>query len=151
MISVGNVKWLVFLLLGNLRKRDILGKVKDIRANDFPKENKDTLYLIVEKRVWDKIVLGDKRIEYRERTDYWDKRIHNREYKYLKITNGYGNETRPYRLYRYTGATRVMKDSIQCYAINISPDLVIESRDYMESSICHYSGLPSTSSYDTER
>jgi len=52
-------------LLGNdflgkikLRKRDILGKVKDIRA-------KDTLYLIVEKRVWDKIVLGDKRIEYR--------------------------------------------------------------------------------------
>jgi len=137
-------------LLGNdflgkikLRKRDILGKVKDIRA-------KDTLYLIVEKRVWDKIVLGDKRIEYRERTDYWDKRIHNREYRYLKITNGYGNDTRPYRLYRYTGATRVMKDSIQCYAINISPDLVIESRDYIESSICHYSGLPSTSSY-TER
>ena len=68
-------------------------------------------------------------IEYRERTDYWDKRIGNREYKYLRITNGYGNLTRPYRLYRYTGATRVMKDNQQCYAIDINPALIVESRD----------------------
>ena len=121
-------------------QRNILGKVKDIIA-------KDTLYLIVVKEVWDKIVLGDKRIEYRERTDYWDKRILNKQYKYMRITNGYGNDTRPYRLYQYTGATRVMKDGVQCFAISIAPDLVIESRDYMESSICHYSHLPSTSSY----
>ena len=120
---------------------DILGKLKDDIAQN------DTLYLIVVKEVWDRIVSGEKRIEYRERTDYWDKRIGDREYTYMRITNGYGNLTRPYRLYRYTGATRVMKDSIQCYAISISPDLVLESRDYMESSICHYSGLPSTSSY----
>jgi len=117
-----------------------LGKVKDIRA-------KDTLYLIVVKEVWDRIVKGNKIIEYRERTDYWDKRINARHYDYVRITNGYGNDTRPYRLYKYTGATRVMKNSIQCFAINISPDLVVESRDYMESSICHYSHLPSTSSY----
>ena len=114
--------------------------VKDIRA-------KDTLYLIVEKRVWNKIVLGDKRIEYRVRTDYWDKRIGDREYTYMRITNGYGNATRPYRLYRYAGATRVMRNSIQHYAIPISENLIIESRDYMEDDICHYSGLPSTSSY----
>ena len=124
---------------------DILGKLKNNIAQN------DTLYLIVVKEVWDRIVSGDKTIEYRERTDYWDKRIGDREYTYMRITNGYGNLTRPYRLYRYTGATRVMKDSIQCYAISISPDLVLESRDYIESSICHYSGLPSTSSYDTER
>ena len=117
-----------------------MGKVKSVIA-------KDTLYLIVIKEVWDRIVSGDKVIEYRERTDYWDKRIHNREYSYLKITNGYGNATRPYRLYRYAGATRVMKDSIQCYSIPITEDLIVESRDYMEDSICHYSGLPSTSSY----
>ena len=120
---------------------DILGKLKDDIAQN------DTLYLIVVKEVWDRIVSGEKRIEYRERTDYWDKRIGDREYTYMRITNGYGNLTRPYRLYRYTGATRVMKDLKQCYAINISKDLVIESRDYMESSVCHYSGLPSTSSY----
>ena len=120
---------------------DILGKVK----NDIAQQ--DTLYLIVVKQVWDRIVSGEKRIEYRERTDYWDKRINGRDYKYMRITNGYGNDTRPYRLYQYTGATRVMKDNIQCYAIDISEDLVVESRDYMESSICHYSHLPSTSSY----
>ena len=118
-----------------------MGKLK----NDIAKN--DTLYLIVVKEVWDRIVSGDKTIEYRVRTDYWDKRIGDREYTYMRITNGYGNLTRPYRLYRYTGATRVMKNSIQCYAIDISENLVIESRDYMESSICGYSQLPSTSSY----
>ena len=121
---------------------DILGKLKNNIA-----QSGNTLYLIVVKEVWDRIVSGEKRIEYRERTDYWDKRIHNRDYKYLRITNGYGNATRPYRLYRYAGATRVMKNSIQCYAIPITEDLVVESRDYMESSICGYSQLPSTSSY----
>ena len=108
----------------------------------------NTLYLIVVKEVWDRIVLGDKVVEYRERTDYWDKRIHNRDYEYVRITNGYGNETRPYRLYKYVGATRVMKNSIQCYAIPISKELIVESRDYVnQDTICHYSGLPSTSSY----
>ena len=118
-----------------------MGKVKDIVAKD------NTLYLIVVKEVWDRIVKGDKVIEYRERTDYWDKRINARHYDYVRITNGYGNDTRPYRLYQYTGATRVIKNGVQCYAISIAPDLVIESRDYMESSVCHYSDLPSTSSY----
>ena len=123
-----------------MKRSNILGKVKDIIA-------KDTLYLIVIKEVWDRIVSGEKTIEYREVTDYWSKRIHNREYSYLKITNGYGNATRPYRLYRYGGATRVMKDSIQHYSIPILESMIIESRDYMESSICHYSGLPSTKVY----
>jgi len=112
-------------------------------------EKNNTLYLIVIKEVWDRIVSGEKTIEYRERTDYWDKRINARHYDYLRITNGYGNDTRPYRLYRYTGATRVMKDNIQCYAISIAEDLIVESRDSIVNAddICHYSGLPSTSSY----
>ena len=124
-------------------QRNILGKLK----NDIAKN--DTLYLIVVKPVWDRIVSGEKTIEYRERTDYWDKRINGREYQYMRITNGYGNDTRPYRLYQYTGATRVMKDNIQCFAINISSDLVVESRDYVmpDNQICGYSQLPSTSSY----
>jgi len=117
-----------------------LGKLESVIA-------KDTLYLIVIKEVWDRIVNGTKVIEYRERTDYWDKRIGNRQYKFIRITNGYGNATRPYRLYRYAGATRVMKDNIQCYSIPIPESFIVESRDYMEDSICHYSGLPSTSSY----
>jgi len=128
--------------ISTTKSGDILGKVK----NDIAQQ--DTLYLIVIKEVWDRIVSGEKRIEYRERTDYWDKRINGREYQYMRITNGYGNLTRPYRLYQYTGATRVMKDGVQCFAINISEDLVVESRDYIEdNTICGYSQLPSTSSY----
>ena len=120
-----------------------MGKVKDIVAKN------DTLYLIVIKEVWDRIVDGTKVVEYREVTDYWTKRIHNRHYDYLKISNGYGNDTRPYRLYRYAGATRVMKGDTQHYSIPIPQEFIVESRDYMdmEDSICHYSGLPSTSSY----
>ena len=118
-----------------------MGKVKDVIAKG------DTLFLIVVKEVWDRIVSGEKTIEYREVTDYWSKRIHNKEYSYLRITNGYGNDTRPYRLYRYAGATRVMKDSIQCYSIPIPQDFIIESRDFIDNRVCHYSGLPSTKVY----
>ena len=113
-------------------------------------EKNNTLYLIVVKEVWDRIVSGNKVVEYREVTDYWTKRIHNRDYKYMRITNGYGNDTRPYRLYRYGGATRVMVGDTQHYSIPIPESFIIESRDYMESTICHYSGLPSTSSYDLQ-
>ena len=96
-----------------------------------------TLYLIVVKEVWDRIVSGDKVVEYRERTDYWDKRINARHYDYMRITNGYGNDTRPYRLYRYPGATRVMKNNsngvpIQCYSIPLVEDFIIEKRDYID-------------------
>jgi len=108
-----------------------VGKVIDIKA-------KDTLYLIVVKEVWDRIVKGDKTIEYRERTDYWDKRINARHYDYLKITNGYGNKSRPYRVYQYTGATRVMKDNEQCYAIGINESLIIEKRDTLNGTTIHY-------------
>ena len=103
--------------------------------NEIAKDN-DTLYLIVVKEVWDRIVSGDKIIEYRERTDYWNKRIGDmREYRYVKISNGYGNLTRPYRLYNYTGAEEVMKDSIQCYAIQINSNLMIESRDKVNQEV----------------
>jgi len=88
-----------------------------------------TLYLIVVKEVLDRIVSGEKVVEYREATDYWYRRINARHYKYMRITNGYGNDTRPYRLYRYPGATRVMKDSIQHFSIPLRDDFIIERRD----------------------
>ena len=48
----------------------------------------------------------------------------------MRITNGYGNDTRPYRLYRYPGATRVMKDSqYTMFSIPLIDDFIIERRD----------------------
>ena len=97
--------------------------------SDKVKEQDKILYLIVIKEVWDRIVSGIKTIEYRECSKYWNKRIENRHYDFVKITNGYGNATRPYRLYEYTGYEIVNKDNQDCYAIDISDDLIIEKRD----------------------
>ena len=93
------------------------------------KEDNATLYLIVYGEVMDRILSQDKTIEYRECSKYWNKRIENRDYDFVKITNGYGNATRPYRLYEYTGYEIVNKDDTEHYAIDISEDLIIEKRD----------------------
>ncbi len=89
----------------------------------------NTLYLIVYKDIFERIMSDEKVVEYRECTKYWNKRIENRDYDFVKITNGYGNATRPYRLYEYTGYDIVNKDNTDCYAIDISDDLIIEKRD----------------------
>ena len=103
-----------------------------------------TLYLIVYKDIMDKIFRGDKEVEYREATEYWEKRIvggwsrtgwTQKTYDFLRITNGYGNDTRPYILMKYPGYTREMRilegDEIptQHYAIPITRDLWIEKRE----------------------
>ena len=97
--------------------------------SDKVKEQDKVLYLIVIKEVWDRIVSGIKTIEYRECSKYWNKRIKDRDYDFVRITNGYGNATRPYRLYEYTGYDIVNKDNQEHYAIDISDDLIIEKRD----------------------
>ena len=89
----------------------------------------NTLYLIVYKDIFERIMSDEKVVEYRECTKYWNKRIENRDYDFVKITNGYGNATRPYRLYEYTGYDVVVKEDIEHYAIDISDDLIIEKRD----------------------
>ena len=48
--------------------------------SDKVKEQDKILYLIVVKEVWDRIVSGDKTIEYRDCGEYWDRRIKNRNY-----------------------------------------------------------------------
>ena len=92
-------------------------------------EQDKILYLIVVKEVWDKIVSGDKTIEYRDCGEYWDKRIKNRNYDFMRITNGYGNLTRPYRLYKYQGYEIVNRNAKAHYAISIAKDLIVEKRD----------------------
>ena len=112
------------------------------------KEN--TLYLIVYKEVMDRIFSGEKTTEYREATEYWEKRIVGgwtkigwtpKNYDYIRITNGYGNDTRPYILMKYPGYTRKMRllegDRIptQHYAIPINRELWIEYREELNGDI----------------
>ena len=88
----------------------------------------DTLYLIVYKDIIERIFSGDKTTEYREITDYWKKRLVDKPYSRVRITNGYGNDTRPYVLLRYGGYVRKMINRKQHYAIPIMRDLWCEYR-----------------------
>ena len=103
----------------NFENRDNLGKPKDKIA---------TLYLIVYRDIMDSIFSGEKTIEYRECTDYWKKRIVDKPYDLLKITNGYGNDTRPYIVMEYKGYEVVERNGTPHYAIPINKDLWCEWR-----------------------
>lgn len=54
-------------------------------------------------RIWfDKIATGEKRIEYRDVTPYWRKRIENRDYEEIRFTNGY-RANAPFMRVEYRG------------------------------------------------
>jgi len=103
-------------------KSDFLGNV----SSDTEER---TLYLIVYKDIMERIVKGDKVVEYRECTDYWKKRIEGIPYNRLRITNGYGNNTRPYILLKYMGYDIVERNGTPHYAISINRTLWTEYRD----------------------
>ena len=44
------------------------------------------------------------------------------------------------------GASPIFSDG-RFFSIPIPQDFIIESRDFMNDRVCHYSGLPSTSVY----
>ena len=90
------------------------------------KEN--TLYLIVYKEVMERIFSGEKLIEYRECTKYWDKRLKDKEYRFMRITNGYGNATRPYIVMKYKPIGIVERDNKPHYAIKCDKSKWIEFR-----------------------
>jgi len=92
------------------------------------KEENATLYLIVYKDIMDSILSGEKLIEYRECSKYWKKRIVDKPYSTLRITNGYGNDTRPYVLLKYKGYEIVNYNGKPHYAIPINRELWKEKR-----------------------
>ena len=97
------------------------------------KEN--TLYLIVYKEVMERIFSGEKTIEYRECTKYWDKRLKDKEYQFMRITNGYGNDTRPYIVMKYKPIGIVERDSKPHYAIKCDKSKWIEFRKEINGAI----------------
>ena len=94
-----------------------------------------TLYLIVFKDIMNSIFRGDKTIEYRECTEYWEKRIVDKPYDLIRITNGYGNDTRPYIVMEYKGYEKVMYNGKPHYAIPITRDLWCEWRQTIGGNV----------------
>ena len=70
----------------------------------------DILHLILERDPFDRIAKGTKRIEYRDYTPYWRRRIENREYDVIQFRNGYATQAPgmlvEYRGYRVQGKGR---------------------------------------------
>ena len=60
------------------------------------------LHLNLYRKYFDAIAGGTKTIEYREKTDYWKKRIEGREYDIIKFRNGYAKDA-PTMLVEYKG------------------------------------------------
>ena len=63
---------------------------------------KKILHLNLYRKYFDAIVNGTKIIEYRDKTDYWKKRIEGREYDIIKFRNGYATDA-PTMLVEYNG------------------------------------------------
>ena len=82
-----------------------------------------------------RILSGDKTIEYRECTDYWKKRIVDIPYSTLRITNGYGNDSRPYVLLKYKGYEEVQYNGTPHYAIPIDKKLWLERREQIGGNV----------------
>ena len=63
---------------------------------------KKILHLNLYRKYFDQIAEGTKTIEYRDRTEYWKKRIEYREYDIIKFRNGYAKDA-PTMLVEYLG------------------------------------------------
>ena len=62
------------------------------------------LHLNLYRKYFDEIAEVTKTIEYRDRTDYWKRRIEGREYDVIKFRNGYSKNA-PTMLVEYKGYT----------------------------------------------
>ena len=65
-------------------------------------ESVKILHLNLYRKYFDAIANGTKTIEYRDKTDYWKKRIEGREYDIIKFRNGYATDA-PTMLVEYLG------------------------------------------------
>ena len=63
---------------------------------------KKILHLNLYRKYFDAIVNGTKTTEYRDKTDYWKKRIEGKQYDIIKFRNGYAKDA-PTMLVEYNG------------------------------------------------
>ena len=66
------------------------------------------LHLNLYRKYFDAIANGTKLFEYRQTTDYWKKRIEDKEYDMIKFRNGYAKNA-PTMLVEYKGYSKVIR------------------------------------------
>jgi hypothetical protein len=83
-----------------------------------------TLYLNIEREYFDAIAARRKRVEYRDRTPYWKKRLEDRRYDLILFRNGYATKA-PEMLVEFRGVRRIGKGCNAQYAIRLGNILKI--------------------------
>ena len=84
------------------------------------------LHLNLYRKYFDAIADGTKTIEYRDKTDYWKKRIEGREYDIIKFRNGYRKDA-PEMLVEFKGMGVVHFQTTPTYAIDLGNILEIKN------------------------
>jgi hypothetical protein len=74
------------------------------------------LHLNLHRQFFQAIVVGQKRIEYRQRSAYWQRRLENRKYDAIVFRNGYSKNA-PEMLVEFRGLRRYGKGRSAYYAI----------------------------------
>lgn len=85
----------------------------------------ELLHLNLHREFFAAIVAKTKRIEYRQQTPYWAKRLEGRKYKFIQFRNGYATLA-PEMLVEFLGVKRIRKWGEPFYAISLGRILKIK-------------------------
>lgn len=86
---------------------------------------KSILHLVLYREYFDQIAAGTKRIEYREQTPYWKKRLEGRRYDVVHFRNGYATKA-PEMWVEYLGLRRYGRGQQARYAIRLGRIMKIQ-------------------------
>lgn len=86
---------------------------------------KSTLHLVLHRIWFDAIASGTKRVEYRNRTAYWKKRLDGRHYDVIHFRNGYATKA-PEMWVEYLGLRRIGRGRNAQYAIRLGRIMKIQ-------------------------
>lgn len=84
-----------------------------------------TLQLNLHRRFFDEIAAGEKTTEWRDRTDYWARRLEGRDYDQINFRNGYAADA-PEMVVEYRGVRKVTRGGEPQYAISLGRILKIK-------------------------
>jgi hypothetical protein len=76
----------------------------------------EILHLTLHREFFAAIAAKTKRVEYRDRTPYWKRRLENRKYKFIQFRNGYATLA-PEMLVEFRGVKKIRKWGKPYYAI----------------------------------
>jgi len=83
------------------------------------------LHLAVLREFFDKIAKGEKREEYRDRTNYWKTRLEGRDYDIIRFRNGYGPDV-PEMDVEWKSVEKVVRRGRPQYAIQLGKVLSVK-------------------------